>query len=407
MAPTRIHSPVAPASAPPGRSAGAEALAALRPGQRVDARVLEVLSSGTARLALAGTEVLANGRVPLQPGQQLSLSVVRLEPVLELRVARPAAPPDPRAEVLRVALPRQAPLADTLRSAAEALRELPVPRDPRSALGELRSALGRLLDRAVPPERLDAAGVRRALASSGLFLEAGLAARGRPDAGDLKAALLGLAVRIGAAQGAAPAASTTAAAGTTAPATGPESAPGSEPRPGESGGAEGRTAEPRAPGPEAALERLARAVGAALARVQVHQAASLPSQEGGAVWQFDLPVASEGRRDAVEVRIARDGGGRRPEVADGGSAWSLTLHFDLPETGPVDVRLGLAGDAVAGTFWCSDPAARARFDAALPRLSEALGRAGLRVETLATAAGPAPAEERIPRPRTALVDARA
>lgn len=403
MAPTRIHSPVAPAAAPPARSAGVEALAALRPGQRVDARVLEVLGSGTARLALAGTEVLASGRVALQAGQRLSLSVARLEPVLELRVERPAAPPDPRAEVLRVALPRQAPLADTLRSAAEALRELPVPRDPRAPLAELRSALGRLLDRAVPAERLDAAAVRRTLATSGLLLEAGLASRGRPATGDLKAALLALASRIGAAQAASPVGAAPAAA--TSPASEATAAP--EPPPGEARGAEARAAEPRAPGPEATLERLARAVGAALARVQVHQAASIPAQEGGAVWQFDLPVAGEGHRDAVEVRIARDGRGRSPEAAEAGNGWTLALHFDLPETGPVDVRLGVAGDAVAGTFWCSDPTARARFDAALPRLSDALGRAGLRVETLATAAGPAPMDERTPRPATALLDARA
>jgi hypothetical protein len=357
-------------------------LLALRPGQLVDAKVLAVPRAGLARLAIAGAELLAAGRVPLRPGDDLKLAVMRTSPTLELRVQRAEAP-DPRAEILRAALPRERPLGDTLRSVETLMARLPAPR--QSGAGEtsttLRDLLAALLGRSQKPGELSAEAVQQALRRSGLFLEPRLNRGGPPEPGDLKAGLLELLRRLELATGS----------------PDPRAARSTAPTPAE--------AElPRGP-----AEQLLGVIRGALARIQTQQAASLPAEQGAQQsWQFDLPIQHQGRQDAVQIRIRREARrGGRPEATEPGQAWTLALHFDLPETGAIDVSLGLAGDAVAGTFWCTQAGTQARIDAALPALRDALKLAGLTVETLSARPGSAPEPVRAPRPGTALVDAQA
>jgi hypothetical protein len=80
---------------------------ALRPGQRVAARVLELLADGQALIAIGQSRVVVRPPVPMQLGDRLVLEVVIGAPALELRIitreaAATAVPATPAAPALTV-----------------------------------------------------------------------------------------------------------------------------------------------------------------------------------------------------------------------------------------------------------------------------------------------------------------
>ncbi len=82
---------VPPAATPPG----APAVAALRPGQVVQARVVAAAPGGAVVLELGGRQLAARTEVPVAPGQQLAMKVQSTGPetVLQLLDARGGAAP--------------------------------------------------------------------------------------------------------------------------------------------------------------------------------------------------------------------------------------------------------------------------------------------------------------------------
>jgi Flagellar hook-length control protein FliK len=192
---------------------------ALKPGDVVTAKVLQILADGMARLSLANMIFDVPSEVALTPGSTIQLAVGGTAGQLKLALidppagaangqavaapasSQPVAPSQPAAA--RLAPEPPAALSAALRSAAVRQGGLaPLFADLAAAAGTnalpapVREAAARLLAFQVPASTISAADVKQAFARSGVFMEAQLAAAAEqggaapPPSGDLKAALL-------------------------------------------------------------------------------------------------------------------------------------------------------------------------------------------------------------------------
>jgi hypothetical protein len=158
-------------------------------------------------------------------------------------------------------------------------------------------------------------------------------------------------------------------------------------------------ADPRAIG-----QRLLSETGAALARTELLQIASLPDtaapgqpvENHGARWVFDMPFMTPQGPAAAQFEISRDGegggsggeGGRVP-----GRTWRARFSLDIEPMGPVHAQVALTGDRARVSLWAERPASMARLRGEEDRLGSALREAALEPE-IAFHAG---------QPRTAAV----
>ncbi len=352
----------------------AQLLQLLRPGQVLQATVLQAPRPGVVELQIGLTALLARTRVQLQPGMQLQLAVSRLNPQPELRLLTAPQAVRPREQLLLTALPRQQSLTDTFNALTRTLQS-----DGKRLPPPIRDAVVRLVERAMSPPALDSAGVREQFRGSGLFLEA-LLARGEAPANDLKLDLLRLLRLLQ------PAAADTVQLRAAA------------------AGAETGAAEDTATAP---LAQLLRFVGAALARVETQQAGALPPEPGARqTWQFDLPFPFAQQHESIMVRVERDGTGTSTRPA-AEHPWAVTLRFDFATTGPIQARIVLCGEQVSSTFWCERPETDRRLGTGLPYLEEALHRTGLQVGRLSSVLGQPPEPLELPKPASGLLDVHA
>jgi hypothetical protein len=347
----------------------------LQVGQILPARVLAEVQPGLLRLQIAATALLARSQVSLAAGTPLRLEVVRPGPMPELRILNEAGRPDARDALVRSALARQLPAAD-VRQGIATLRTQPLTATQSEALRQLASVLHVA---GVDPVRADAAQLRRAVALSGLFHEARLAAGAAAEPADLKAQLLKLLATL---KGG----------------TGQVQQPGGPP--------DGEAAAPsRDASADSLLNRLIRLVEGSVARIQLQQTAALPVDESQRqVWQFDLPIRLPDETDDVALRIEREDG---REGASGDVGWAVNLAFDFDTIGTLQCRIALSGERVATTFWCEQANTGQRLQRRLPALREGLEAQGLEVVHLAGVVGE-PADPLIPIPMPdTLLDERA
>jgi hypothetical protein len=110
-------------------------------------------------------------------------------------------------------------------------------------------------------------------------------------------------------------------------------------------------------------ETLLSMTSAALDRLTVAQAASLPSDPAivaqptstphrpEQAWVLDLPIALPGETGTLPMRIWRDG--RSGSAASAGSApgWTVEFAIDTTATGPVHARVRLGGQHVSVALW--------------------------------------------------------
>lgn len=387
-------------------------LAALKPGQSLEARVLAVPRADLARLMIDGLTITARTGRPLVPGQVLALAVLKGGAAPELEI-RPSAPqPNPQ-DILRQALPRQLPLADTLRQIAQiSERALPL------LSGAARQALGSLLDRDQPLRDLSPKQLRQSVRDSGLFTEARLVRGETPGQADRKALLMKLAAALPPRDSQPKAVASepvitdrnalSRAGSLPEPLT--RSALLSAPRgsPLLARAVESSLISPSVPGPPTAdaqvIDRLWRLLEASLARIQVHQAASLPRDDAPQQsWQLEIPVALPGGPpQVVDIRIQAEGGQAARDTK--GAGWLVTVGFVFPGLGPVKAGVRLAEDHISTSFWCEQPSAVLLFNEHLPKLQAALESAGLQVGHLAVSQGVPP--DSAPSPPDNLLDER-
>lgn len=378
-------------------------------GQLLQATVVKPAPPGEGSLVrVAGMDLAL--KLPQTPaeGSRLTLQVVRAgaQPILALVERGGTALPTAAADVTArpypgSALPGTASLLSSLLpaqgsqtallSALWSLQQQParlaeLPAGIRDAVEQLFRQLP-AADQATRPE-----GLRQAVQASGLFHEAALAAMAAGSAagpaGNLKSALLSLATRLRALPGTPP---------TGLPATRHVDTP--PPRPGTSPAPQPRVDTPLALlGREALLETLRSRTDSALARLALHQWSSVDSSDTGLPrWLMELPLRSGNGIDLVHLLLEREPD--QPE-AEEQATWRAEFALDLPELGPVRVRIAVSGDQVRTRFWAENEDTVARIRAELPRLMQSLENRRLEVKDLGCHAGipPAPAEARPYRP---------
>ncbi len=359
---------------PPTLSASRPMPGSWQVGQLLQAQVLERLDGARVVLAIqrlhpgsalsgqrsAPTQVEARTPVPLAPRQALTLEVIKAGPLPELRIvagieneSQITAAQARLTEAMRNALPRQAPLAETLNRLFTLGH-----RDPAALVPLVQHALQHLL--ATLPqwrEARNAAGLRTAMANSGLWLENKLLTGAKdPDAPrlqhDLKANLLRLLATLGKQTG---------------------------------------------------TEEMARLVETALARVQTHQIAALTSESTGIpTWTVELPLKRDQQVDVFHLHICRDGGG---SDEGSGTQWSVWLRFDLAALGPVCVKLTLSNSTLSARWWVERQDTIELVQRYLPMLADHFTQAGLSVGSMRCQQGDAPPP---PAPTTqTVVDIRA
>ncbi|MEW8021145.1 MAG: flagellar hook-length control protein FliK [gamma proteobacterium symbiont of Phacoides pectinatus] len=229
------------------------------------------------------------------------------------------------------------------------------------------------------PERL-----RQALDQSGLFLEAGLARGGAPVGSDFKVNLLQLLLLLK----------------STPPGQLFEQAPpGREPAATRQGSGD-FSGVPRL------LAELPGHAESALARVQLHQLASLPTDDPPKqVWQFELPINRQEETDNFLLRIERDPDSG--QAGETGQPWRVNLVFDLEPLGPVTARINLQEKRVTTRFVAERESSATRLEQALPSLDAALTGVGLEVLTLSASQGEAEEQDPTPPGIRSLVDEQA
>lgn len=314
---------------------------------------------------------------PLTP--QVAIPVTPVRPVIP--VTPPAAPSidiDPGqvqaqllAQTVQEAAGRQGGLAPLMADLAQAARNPALP-------GQVRSAAAQLLSQSTPADaRLTGANMAKALVSSGLFLEARLAAA--PDVSpmgqDMKAGLLVLRQALAAWLAGAPRARD---------ARNPARTP---PPPYRGGGARAQpSATPSLPAdaaPSAVGQRLLAEAEQALARQELLQIASLPAGADDPAeaqvsrWMFEMPFTTPQGAAVAQFEISRDGRGRGGEAQP---VWRAAFSLDIEPLGPIHARVSLVGQQASVGLWAEREAGLARLQEDSELLGAALARASLKAE---------------------------
>jgi hypothetical protein len=139
----------------------------------------------------------------------------------------------------------------------------------------------------------------------------------------------------------------------------PEPAPADAPSPAQRTAPPVRDAalSPQAPAPttlperpdlSALVEHLRPEVEQALARITLHQLASLPDGASSA-WMFEIPVATPQGTAMAQFEIERDGAGSGG--GDAAQPWRARFSIDIEPLGPVHVHVAMNGGKAAVSVW--------------------------------------------------------
>jgi hypothetical protein len=377
-------------------SMGRAVEAALRPGERISARVIEMLLTGDALLELGRSRVTVPTSTPLQAGDRVRLEVVTAGPTPEFRIVTdgPGANPQPRIATDKTAATPQAvtppaatPHAATaqppavaappaaalhprdlpviMRALAEMVPDgIPIPvaragqtlqtfqtflqapgaADLRPAVVEQMQRLLAPVQAALPPAEL-APVLRAFLAQSGLFTENHLGAALKQQAAVLQEHR-GHSGPLSADQRQQPIADVRLLLGALTP--------------------------PGTPVPEAV-----RAFGEALLQQQLVLAEQVAATGGG---QIAIPIMFG--EEHVDIRFTWDREARQETEersgpdADGGRAISLGVFVNLNIFGGIEARIVWKPESFAVTFYVEREETRAIVEAGLSELSQELSASG-------------------------------
>jgi hypothetical protein len=281
-----------------------------------------------------------------------------------------AAPVSPAATALSAMLGEAATLQDSL---APLLANLGVAAASPNLPEAARTTITAILATQAPLDgEATGADLRTAAQSSGLFLEASLAAealtpgQNAATGQDLKALLLRLTTDLQ------PPGEDPSATARAPPASAAE-----RPQPPVNGGqtagqaAARPTIDPQTP-PDVMARALRQQAEAALARVELSQAASLPKPGEPSRWTFEAPVATPDGRGVAQFEISRDGG-NGAEAADGAApAWRARFSVNAAPGGPVHAALVMSGGRLRVTLMAENDDARAALAAGQDELSRTL-----------------------------------
>ena len=366
------------------RPGKALAPASYKIGQILNAIVLSNSHQGRVAIRIGNMELTASTNIALQQNTPLELKVAQLQPTLQLRIMLPGGG-NPLHEAMLKMLPQQTglgPLLAELVFKAQAKPHTATPAPLQAAIKTLFAAL---------PTRQDirqADGLQRAVAQSGLFLEAKLAMAASSQlpvlATDLKSLLLRY---LNALQ------QSRSEQAVTRPAT----QPAGQPTPQASGrvSAEvlpplrGRLPQPQprvshvAPAPAGAIETshpaLLKQLEGALARIGLHQVATAENfNEGQNLWQLEIPVRHGNAVEIVALTIEKETARNSADTADE-DAWSVNLSLDLPNLGSLQSRISMDKQGLSTTFWTRSRHNLSLIENRLPELRRNLELHGIEI----------------------------
>ncbi len=379
----------------------------LRAGQILHARVLTPSAHNRVKLQIGTAEIIARTQTSLTQGQRIVLDVVKTGPLPELRLLQQYSVRDIQSSALRTILPRQIPLQDLFRSLQHVhkaitrisipsggdkplpSRATAVPDRPTAAparqkvSAEVIQLLRNMADSGsiqkssdrIGPELLNRVAtvigsnassgkppspalLRQLFFDSGIFLEPKLIA-GQPPGNDLKATLLLLLLQL-----------RTTLAQHERPA----------PLPNGQGGEQQNQPQQQDSAITKLLNLLLRQTEGGLARIQLNQLNSLPSEDGSKVaWHFELPLRNADGFDSFKIQLERESN----HEIDAQHRWRININFDLPPLGPVQAQISLQGEEVSTLFMTEAKESAELINRHLPTLDQAFTQAGLNVGNLA------------------------
>lgn len=429
-------------------------------GQLLNAVVLKAPTSSQqqATLNVQGQVVQTKTDVPLKPGQLLNLQLVVQNNQPALKLLSIIEPKSPLQTALRNALPKQdslAPLLANLHYASKPqAHSARLPRPVQQVIEQFMQQLPRS-DRITQPKVIE-----RAVKDSGLFFENKLQQQQRQPTTqgsssiktDLKAQLQQL---INTLQRSTQTSSnksstttTTTNAATTAPAN-PKTAPNplanntttatplanqaaatsvikgqgqrqtqaqtattsntqnpdgrpAPPVKGEVPQAQARSTAsiPQQPAnTDNAVGEILRQTTASLARVQLAQVASMPTEPNQPPsFVLAIPVRHGEGTDIFELHIEKDGhNGSEENNQENG--WTVTLSFNLDQLGAMRARLHVLDKAVTANWWADEPNTLGLLNREMDTLKMSLQSEGLTVSRLEAHLGPAPTAQKTTTPK--------
>ncbi|WP_332689946.1 flagellar hook-length control protein FliK [Devosia sp.] len=332
-----------------------------------------------------------------------------------IRPVVPVSPTTPAANAVGNPLPTatsQQPAASPPATAQAALAQMVQASVPRQgAATGLTAALTGIAGKVVLPEpvaraaqqvlarrvaidapKFDGAMLQTAVKRSGVFQEAGLARGQMPlPQTDMKSALLALRQTLVTWLG--PQAPVAAVAHI------PPPLKGGVPR---ARGAEAPPVDPSA-APEEVGKQLLERTESALARVRLHQHASLPdAMARTADWSTDLPVLIGSQQTLLQLQIHRDQHNESDATAERG--WQMRFAISLPGMGEVGAQVSLRAGATGIMLWATEPGTSTALEGEVASLRDTLAAAGLNPGAVIVRHGEPPTPP--PAPTGHFVDAR-
>jgi Flagellar hook-length control protein FliK len=277
---------------------------------------------------------------PITPAAAPLRAQVIGEVEAEFAAAAPAASAAPAPDAIKQAVgSAKAAAAGRQASLSPLFADLAQAQSAPGLTAVIKAAINQILVLRTPSDGpLTADVVEQAVARSGLFLEARLAAsapKSEAAPPDLKAALLTLQQALAA-----------------EPAAEAVTPPPRIPPP-----IRGAALTPQAPVPASLppgadlaviVQHLGPQVERALARQVLHQLASAPDGPTTA-WMFELPIATPQGASVAQFQIDRES--PEPGAADPAPFWQVRFAIDIEPLGPVHVHLRTEGERAAVTIW--------------------------------------------------------
>ncbi|HEY4732708.1 MAG TPA: flagellar hook-length control protein FliK [Gammaproteobacteria bacterium] len=127
--------------------------------------------------------------------------------------------------------------------------------------------------------------------------------------------------------------------------------------------------------PSQIIEELAQQVKGAIARLQIHQVSSLPTEDNPyPALSFELPLQFENHLDLMQVRIYQDRTSKTAEIPE---RWSASLAMEMESLGAVYATVTISQRQVWTTLWAEHKSTADIVNQHLQELYKGYNRAGL------------------------------